>query len=303
MMPRRSAVLAWLLLVMLPLATAAAQDGRRLRIACYNVENLFDVFDDPYTQDERTDVKPREQVEALAAAIRRVDADVVALCEVEQEGLLRAMVYEFLPQMGYEYIAAGDTNSAHGIRLGVISRYPIARLASYRFRRLRLEGDPRTWRFARDLTHATIQLKDGLSLELFAAHFKSKLDSADDPQSAHWRLAEATAARQIIDELLNQNPQALVALVGDLNDSPDSPPLSKLLAGGRLIDAHASLPASQRITYLRKPFRGTIDYILVSPALAAKQVPGSARVLDDPALLAGSDHAPIVAEFDLGTER
>ena len=59
----------------------------------------------------------------------------------------------------------------------------------------------------------------------------------------------------------------------------------------------ADVPESNRITYLREPYRSQIDYILVSPALRERLVPGSAYVLSDDKLLAGSDHAPVSATF------
>ncbi|NJL32466.1 MAG: hypothetical protein HC898_13085 [Phycisphaerales bacterium] len=56
----------------------------------------------------------------------------------------------------------------------------------------------------------------------------------------------------------------------------------------------------QRITYLKKPYRnaGPIDYILLSTALDKFRQPSSAKVLDDPTLLAGSDHAPVYVTLD-----
>lgn len=302
--PLRSHPLRVFLLALL-LATlgssAFAQQGGRVTVAAYNLENFFDVYDDPYTDDEDTAVKPRPEIEALARAIRALDADVIAVSEVENGQVLRAMARTFLSDMGYEYVTVGATNSGRGINLGLISRLPIERVASYRFRELTLPGHEQTWQFARDLMHVTLDLPGGeRPLELFIAHFKSKRDSAGDPDSADWRLAEATAARALIDDLLADDPQALVALAGDLNDTPDSPTLARLLQGDVLHDAHAALPAEQRITYLRPLYRSMIDYVLVSPALAATIVPGSPRVLDDAALLEGSDHAPIAVTFDLG---
>ena len=48
-----------------------------LRIGSFNVMNLFDTFDDPYTHDETTPFKPRAELEHVAATIRKLDADVL----------------------------------------------------------------------------------------------------------------------------------------------------------------------------------------------------------------------------------
>ncbi len=98
-------------------------------------------------------------------------------------------------------------------------------------------------------------------------------------------------------------------MMGDFNDTPGSPTLEALLDGptgaapkppAGLFDLHAGLPADERITYLKVPYRDTIDYILASSALKERMVLDSARVIQDGSLLGGSDHAPVTAKFDLG---
>ncbi|MCC6679761.1 MAG: endonuclease/exonuclease/phosphatase family protein [Phycisphaeraceae bacterium] len=276
---------------------SALAGQQTVTLAAYNIENAFDVFDNPYTDDQDNEVKPRSEWEAIANVLRQVNPDVCAFSELENEYVLHAMVSDFLPGAGYHYVAADHTNSTRGINLGIISRLPILSLTSYRFLELTLPGEEQTWTFARDLWRVTLEAPDGKPLDVFVVHLKSRHDSDDDPNSAKWRLAEASMARRIIDGLLEQNPEARLAIMGDFNDTPGDPAISALTSGKSLIDVHANLPAEQRITYLRKPYRSTIDYILASPALVNLLVPGSPRVLQDERLLGGSDHAPVIATF------
>ncbi len=287
---------------------ASAQDTparKQVTVATYNLLNLFDVFDDPYTQDESTRVKPADELAEVARVLRHLDADVVAFQELENEGVLAALVREHLGDMGYRYVSASLTNSTRGIRLGLISRLPIVSQTSHRFTELRLPDDSRTWRFARDLTRFELRVGESQSLDLYVVHFKSKRDSANDPQSGKWRLAEATAARRIIEKRRRDKPTNWTMMVGDFNDTPDSAPIRHLLEApadrpATLVDLHKGVSADQRVTYLRKPYRSTIDFILASPELAERVVPGSAKVVTDEALLGGSDHAPVVATFGVG---
>lgn len=283
------------LLVLLPAADLRAQDDK-LRLVAYNAENLFDVFDDPYTDDDSTRVKPRDEIVRIAAALRQLDADVVAVSEVENRGVLRAVVNEFLGDMGYRYVAVNRTNDGRGIDLGVLSRLPIDAITSYRFRELELPGEERSRRFARDLLRTTIELPGDRKLELFTVHYKSKRDSAGDPDSAKWRLAEATETAKIVSSVMERHPDRWVAVVGDCNDTPGSPPL-ETLTDDLLLDAHDKLPPEKRITYLRKPYRSTIDYILVNRPM--HQTMTTAVIPTNERLLAGSDHAPVVADFRL----
>ncbi|MFW5681559.1 MAG: endonuclease/exonuclease/phosphatase family protein [Phycisphaeraceae bacterium] len=284
-----------LLVALLPAVALQAQDDR-LRLVAYNMENFFDVFDDPYTADDSTEVKPRDEIESIAAVLRELDADVVAISEVENRGVLQAVVNEFLGDMGYRHVAVNPTNDGRGINLGVISRHPIDAITSYRFRELELPGEERTWRFARDLLRVTIELPGEKKLEVFTVHFKSKRDSAGDPDSAKWRLAEATETAEIVGNVMKLHPDRWVALAGDFNDTPDSPPI-RALTQDLLIDAHAKLRPDKRITYLREPYRSTIDYILVNPPMG--QAMTTAVIPTNERLLAGSDHAPVVADFQL----
>lgn len=281
--------------------------NRRLRVATYNVEDLFDVFDNPYTADQWVKPKPPKQIAEVAAAIRKLNADVVAITEVENEGVLRAMVRDYLPKMGYRYVAVDQSNSPTGGSDGIISRLPIERTSSYRFRKLHLPGFKKTWHFVRDVMQVKLATGTGKPLQLFIVHFKARRKSPGDPKSFHWRLAEAVGARQIVDAQFQRSSASKpwIVVLGDFNATPPAKPVHVMLGkdgprSERLFDVHAGLPAAKRITYLLPPYRSTIDYIMVSRALEKRVVKGSATVLHDAALLGGSDHAPIAVTFELG---
>jgi len=287
-------------------APALAQDDH-LTIAAYNLENAFDVFDNPYTEDEGTDVKARWAFRSIARAIRATDADVIAISEVENEPVLRALVDEFLADQGYEHVTVMPGNDGRGISLGLISRVPIRSVTSYRWQTLTLPGDDRRWRFARDLMHAKLDVAgpDAEPLHVFVVHFKSKRSVKGDENAVAWRTAEATRTRRIVEKLLADDPDALAVVAGDFNANPGDPAMTALLSPGDegsrpLTDAHAHLPADQRITYPSTRYPDTIfDYILVSPAMKRRYVEGSADIIRDPQLTRGSDHLPVYASFEL----
>ena len=300
----------WIGLVLVSLVVLSPRvvraDDNRIKIAAYNVEFFLDVFDDPYTHDEGHPPKPRKDIELVCKAVREVNPDVITFEEVENDGVMREAVKEFLPDMGYEYIAADQTNSDRGQNLGVISRKPIVSMTSHRFLPLHLEGQEQTWHFARDLWKVVIQATPTQTVTLFVVHLKSKYESDGDPHSQHWRDAEAVMARKIIGAELGEHPNEMAVMLGDFNDEVGSDPY-KLLTGATadgkplLSDVHSSLSKHDRGSYLRGHYAGTtIDYMLASPALFKHLVPGSAGVLHDDHVLGGSDHAPVYASFELG---
>lgn len=306
---RRSISTAVLVLLCLsmPACSRAAPKPRTtsgasgVTIAAYNVDQFYDAYDDPYTRDEANPTKPRRAIAAVAAAIERTHADVVAVSEVENEGVLKKMVRDFLPGQGYRYITAIKTNDLYGGNLGIISRLPIAGVTTCRWQTLRLPGRTRTWHFARGLMRVTLNLPTGKKLNIIIVHLKSRYDSPGDAHSRDYRLAEATELRRIVDDLLREHPKMLLAVAGDFNAEPSSDAMRLLLGDMNMVDVHRDLPPAKRITYLLPRYRSTIDYILASPALAKRLVPGSAKVLQGERLLRGSDHAPIEATFMFGS--
>lgn len=300
----------WLVMILfvclltVPPAVSRADEATTLTIATYNFENFTDVFDDPYTTDEDTPVKARADIEGLAKRLREINADVVGVTEIENEGVLRAMVGEFLPDLNYQYFMVLPGNSNRGVGVGIMSRKPILSMTSYRYLDLKLPDEARVWRFGRDLLRVTVQATEEKTVDIFVVHFKSRRSSAGDANSEKWRLAEATMTRKIVGEILTRDAGAMVAVVGDFNDTPESPAMKLFTenAGGdgvKLLDVHASLPPDQRITYLNAPYRSTIDYILTSPSLGARLIAGSEKVYNT-GETTGTDHAAIVAAFELG---
>jgi len=276
-------------------------------VAAFNVENLFDVFDNPYKADERTPAKPRTEIKACAEAIRALNADIIGLSEIENEGVIAAMNSEMLRKQGYKYVASLPSNDPRGITLGILSRHPIASVTSYRWRTLKTPDNEKTYQFARDVLHAKVMVAAESHVHVLVTHLKSKRTvDEDDPQSGNWRLAESLMIRKIVAEIQEREPNASIIVIGDLNDTPDSKVIEALLGGkddaSRLIDTHAHIKPENRITYLREPYLSTIDYIFVSKNLAKFVDKKTSKVVTDKKLLEGSDHAPVVTTFKLVTE-
>lgn len=289
--------------------------GKPVTVMSYNVENMFDVFDDPYTADEGTDVKQRSEIMTIAKAIATADADVVVFQELENEHLLQGMVDTFLADKGYEYIACQRTNSGRGINLGVISRLPIKRLTSHRFKTLTHPDAPgQTWKFARDAMQITLDVQ-GKELHLFNIHLKSNSSRDGDPNSMLWRTSEAMGLKSLIRDMVKTDPDALVVALGDFNSNietrpeQDRPwPATAYLRmpeadGSQLLnDAHSEITDyDKRITI---PGSGRyppaiFDYIYASPKLHTMLVKGSAKVINDSKLVSGSDHYPLYATYDI----
>lgn len=285
----------------LPSTTDAPRPMQRvtpgqLVVASYNTLNLFDDVDDPYRDDESTPAKPRDEMMHLAQGIESLNADVIAMEEVENRDYLQRFVDVFLPDLGYKEVVLFEGNDLRGIDVAVISRVPIGTVRSNRH--LKFVGeDGVVQHFQRDLLQVTIEPEGGDPLEIWVVHLKSK--RGGDPVSDVIRLAEAAEIRRQLDARLKADPEARIVVTGDFNDTPESKSIQTIIGSGEqaMWSAHTDLPNPNVITYNEGEFKSMIDYMLCTPAMHGRYVKGSFQVVQGSIETTGSDHNPIVATF------
>lgn len=142
-------------------------------------------------------------------------------------------------------------------------------------------------------------------LHLFSNHWKSK--AGDEQVNLVRRVAQARHGAELVQEILDESPDAHVVILGDLNDYYVSEPLQILRSEiwPPLTHAYELLPALDRYTYIFNGGSQVLDHMLVSeamlPALAEvhplhinADFAAPESVLVDDALHHASDHDPIV---------
>lgn len=275
-----------------------SKDPNKIVVCTFNALNLFDDIDDPYTNDEGTRAKPREEMQLWAEAIRRVNPDVVALQEVENRGYLERFVKLFLGDMGYDHIVHFDGNDLRGIDVALLSRAPIGEVTSRRHLEFK-DPDGIVRRFQRDVPAITVMPKIGPPLEIWPVHLKSKSDSAETSEPI--RLAEAAELRRLLDAKFAADQNARILVVGDFNDTRDSKSLGIIFGSGPTA-MWAPEPKETEDSIPDPEFpngRPPIDFISMSPALKAMYIEDSCQTRRSPVEYDGSDHDPQWAEFQL----
>ena len=209
-------------------------------------------------------------VDNVARVMHTVNADVLAVVEAEDRTTLRRFNDTVLtPHTGnsYEHIMLIDGNDDRGIDVGIMMKngHHITSMRSHSD-----DVDAVGEVFSRDCARYDIDCPSGARLVLLINHFKSKgFGSANT--SNEKRRRQAVRVRAIYDEII-ANGVDWVAVIGDLNDTPDSLPLADLLADGVLIDvmAHPAFVGDGRPGTHGNGTKGAkLDYILMSPKLAA----------------------------------
>lgn len=298
-------------------AVAPAKPEGSFRLMSYNIENLFDDQDDPAlsgAQDDKNMTKPESHRRAAADAIRRAQPDVIALQEVES---LQALLWwrdEFLKDMGYEHVVSLDSGDGRGIENSVLSRYPLsdakvwpdAPLGGTHPDKSEFRGQP--IEFRRSPLRVTVTVpgaSEGAEpyvVTLFVVHQKSGGDNG------YWREREAAKTVELAKELMQEDPDRNVVILGDMNCEASQNPFRYYLDGG-FIDAFSDRVRRQSKWITHESGRA-IDHILLSPSAAKELVRETRFILGMPARPEGvdwrrtpppegfaSDHYPVVVDL------
>ena len=206
------------LLLLLMLGSVPA--GSQTRLACWNVENFFDVYDDTLTRDDAftpqgdnhwTWRRFNQKRDMLFKTIAAMDYPaIVGLEEVENAAVLRQLCEGTpLRRMRYGFVHY-DSPDPRGIDCAMLYRKDVFRL---------LESCPLSLlrQPTRDVLLATGVLPQGDTLCLLVLHAPSKRggEDADRLRVVFCRLLLAT-----MDSLHRVYPGAWVVAMGDFNDTP-----------------------------------------------------------------------------------
>ena len=270
----------------------ALPDPKPLKVVTWNVKNLVDDQDDGEMFEEQ-DFQWESHVSDVANVLNAIDADVIVLQEVEHTTILGAVVSELTGSYPFHQVI--DANDPRGIDVGLISKLEPDDVITHRGDNFSVVGtDEPTFRYARDALEIRLTF-NGRKLAFFGVHYKSK--ESDDPQK---RLAEAQHTRKLADIVTEDDPSAGVLILGDFNDLPGSPPLDFSIGNDPAYVAIAdNVAQGDRWTF---NFQGTlelVDHQIANPLLAGKLNTSSVEILHGPEVEAASDHAPLVATYDI----
>ncbi len=227
------------ILMLFWLDTFAQHEGRSsMRVAFYNVENLFDTFNDTLTADDEFTpegvrfwtysrfIRKCQNIGKVLIALGEWDAPgIIGLCEVENRFVLTQLLrYSALGRLNYQ-IVHFDSPDSRGIDVGMLFRKDKFQLLHSEPIRIQFTGpDART---TRDVLYVKgIALKTD-TLHLFVNHWPSKFGGvmATDPL----RRFVAERLRSRVDSILHADPLAGILLIGDLNDEPSEASITEHL--------------------------------------------------------------------------
>lgn len=217
----------------------ASTGPNRWTVAFYNVENLFDVKDDPLTADHAFTPsgvldwdlpKYWEKIERIADVLNSVAPQnelpsFVGLAEVENRKVVRDLIqHRDLVRGNYEIIHA-ESIDTRGIDVAFLYNPAVFDLRGYEL--LRIDRFAESSLRSRDILHVWGSFEDQQEAHFFVNHWPSRRKG--HRETAYKRNAAAKTLGTALNECVNFDSEDLVVAMGDFNDEPHDESLSVIL--------------------------------------------------------------------------
>ena len=276
----------------------------QVRFATLNAWWLFD--DQPPHQNwagQRNDQSWEDSLAHVADAIVEINADVLALQEVEDRHAverLNALLASRGKGYAFFWVGAGD-DPFTGQDVAILSQFPSLTepVRSYPAMQEDFHTNNGFPRVAALHKFMRVDLEvEGEPVTVFALHLKSK--RGNQITSDGERLAQARMIRRLVRPVLEKG-RPNVVVMGDFNDSPGSPALREIRglndASWNLSNAAESEHMNgEAWTYQYRGSKDQIDHVLLSKFLFDKVAAASVIRIDNDA----SDHDAFVVDIAFG---
>ncbi len=211
-------------------------------IAFYNLENFYDTVNNTMINDD--DFLPTgaknytgkiylNKVEHLATVLSQMGTDInkdgpalIGAAEIENDTVLHDLVSHPLLQSRNYKIVHYDSRDIRGVDVALLYNPKYFKvLSSYKLF-VKLPAGAKSSYFTRDVLWVK-GILDGDTVHVFVNHWPSRLGGEE--RSMPGRFAAAQVDKNMIDSIQRYNPNAKIIMMGDLNDDPISPSITKVL--------------------------------------------------------------------------
>jgi hypothetical protein len=302
---------------------------QEFQVMFYNVENLFDTYDDPTKLDNEFLPKGQKKwttqryynhlkqtAQVITAVGQWSTPALVGMCEVENDTVVTHLLTRTpLRKQNYQYRMTKG-NDPRGINNVLLYQRDKFKFIGQQDVRLKFSNRRKR---SRDILHVWGRIITNDTLDVFVCHFPSRAggETASEPS----RIEAATRVKQLCDSIskVRKNPNIIV--MGDFNDTPVNKSMRVI---GRSLNNLFAGELNHKGTYKYKGAWSQLDQMFVNRNWNEYLKPGSNQIFYQPFLLkddrsptkrpyrsyngntyeAGfSDHLPIVATFILPTKR
>lgn len=211
-------------------------------IGFYNLENLYDTVNNPNVSDEEflpeSDRRYNSRIywdklDRLSTVLSMMGTDInpdglgiLGVAEIENDTVLNDLIK--MPKLKERKwkIVHYDSPDLRGVDVALLynPKYFTVLHSAPLF--VQLPGGSKESFYTRDVLYVK-GVMDGDTVHVFVNHWPSR--SGGEERSIPARAAAAGVAKKRIDSLMAINPASKIILMGDLNDDPVSPSLTKVI--------------------------------------------------------------------------
>ena len=254
------------------------------RIMFYNVENLFDIYDDSLTMDNeflpdglmkwnlsRYNKKINSLYKTIIAAGEWEPPAVVALCEIENRKVLEDLIYgTYLTKFNYSIIHE-DSPDRRGIDVCLIYRNKLVDIICYTYW-IPAKSEPQDFN-SRSVLYVKLLIRSD-TIHLIVNHWPSRRGGVLAGESNRLRIA--SMVHEKVDSIFKSNSSgAGIIILGDFNCTPDDQILKSLIFSSdnekSLINLSDSLADKGCGTYRYMGKWEMIDQVIVSRGLLSRR--------------------------------
>ncbi|MCX6243732.1 MAG: endonuclease [Bacteroidetes bacterium] len=269
---------------------AKVKDGRGksqiVRVVFYNLENLYDPYDDTTRLDDEFTSKGAKRwtyskfllkLNHVAKTFLAIGGweppAIIGMCELENRYVLNKLIYETpIKRYGYKFIHY-DSPDARGIDVALL--YRLDRFKVIHSKNIRISFPFDTMMRTRDILYVKGILFTTDTVNIFVNHWPSRRGGFKE--SVPKRMLVAGKLRSLLDSLLHHDKQSKIIIMGDFNDEPDQPSIREVLHATEFTPATTSDSiVNLMIPKMRDQYSGTykfqgkwsiIDQFMVSGSL------------------------------------
>uniref|UniRef100_UPI003217F778 endonuclease/exonuclease/phosphatase family protein n=1 Tax=uncultured Draconibacterium sp. TaxID=1573823 RepID=UPI003217F778 len=234
---------SFIVLIILLLNARAQQNVSQYSILFYNVENLFDVRNDSLTNDDeftfegerhwsykRLNRKLQNTAKVILGSSGWEAPSLVGLCEIENRFVLEKLLKE-TPLKSFPYkIIHKESPDFRGIDVALLYN-------AKQFYPLKYEYYPIVWESgdtikSREILHVSGIMGGIDALHVFVNHWPSRYSGIMETRELRNRAA--TLLRIKTDEVLKNNSDSKIVVLGDFNDQPNDESIKTYLQAKRV---------------------------------------------------------------------
>jgi len=241
--------------------TETEKDETHYTIAFYNLENLFDLDDDAFTNDNdflKTSVKKwthkrfQNKLRKLGYAISNIGKTetekhpaIIGVCEVENTSALNhLMTSKHLANIPYDFVHY-DSPDERGIDVALIYDTTVFKVRTSETFSIHLVDERGEPDYTRDILLVS-GLLNGESMHFIVNHWSSRREG--QKESENKRLASSQKVGEVINTLRQHDAHAKIIVMGDFNDDPSNTSIKNLVENYNLFNPMATLRSYSRGT-------------------------------------------------------